>query len=140
VLATCRDLGIGFVAYSPLGRGFLTGAIRSEADLDPTDGRRRHPRFQAANLERNQALAESVRRLAREKGCTAAQLALAWLLQRDGVVPIPGTKRRTYLDDNLGALDVRLTPAEEARIDAAFPAGAAAGDRYPESAMRHVHR
>ena len=140
VLPTCRELGIGFVAYSPLGRGFLTGRIGGGADLAPDDTRRDHPRFQGENLERNLALAARVRELAAEKGCTPAQLALAWLLRQDGVVPIPGTKRRSYLEENLGALDVALSAADVARIAAALPPGVASGQRYPERAMRAVHR
>lgn len=140
VLATCRELGIGFVAYSPLGRGFLTGTIRGEQDLAPDDARRGHPRFQGDNLRRNLELATRVRVLAQEKGCTPAQLALAWLLRQPQVVPIPGTKRRHYLEENLGALEVSLSEAEAARIADALPLGAAQGERYPESALRNVHR
>ena len=139
VLATCRALGIGFVAYSPLGRGFLAGRITASGDLAPDDTRHGHPRFQGENLERNQALADRVRAFAREKGCTPAQLALAWLLRAEDVVPIPGTKRRTYLDENLGALEVEITDAEAARIADALPLGAASGERYPETAMRNIH-
>lgn len=140
VLATCRALGVGFVAYSPLGRGFLTGRIRGGGDLEPTDVRLGHPRFQGENLESNLALAERVRALAARRGCTPAQLALAWLLHQPGVVPIPGTKRRPYLDENLASLGVGLTPADLAEIAAAFPAGAATGARYPEHSLRTVHR
>ena len=141
VLATCRELGIGFVAYSPLGRGFLTGRIRRPEDLDPDDYRRHSPRFQGANFERNLALVARVEELAREKGVTPAQLALAWVLSRgEDVVPIPGTKRRRYLDENLAACDVRLTPEDLARLDAAAPPGAAAGDRYPAAMMAAVNR
>ena len=140
VLQTCRELGIGFVAYSPLGRGFLTGAIAGSADLAEGDVRRSHPRFQGEHLERNQALAQRVRELAAAKGCSPAQLALAWLLHQEGVVPIPGTKRRRYLEENLGALDVALRPEDLAGIGAALPVGAASGARYPVAAMRNVHR
>ncbi len=140
MLATCRALGVGFVAYSPLGRGFLTGRIRSGGDLEPTDVRLGHPRFQGENLGSNLALAERVAALAARRGCTPAQLALAWLLHQPGVVPIPGTKRRPYLAENLGALVVGLTPADLAEIDAAFPAGVATGARYPEHSLRAVHR
>ena len=139
VLATCRELGIGFVAYSPLGRGFLTGRIRGSGDLAPDDTRHGHPRFQGENLEQNQAMADRVRAFAREKDCTPAQLALAWLLRDQDVVPIPGTKRRVYLEENLGALEVDLTDAEAAAIADALPPGAASGERYPAAAMRNVH-
>ena len=136
VLPLCRELGVGLVPYSPLGRGFLTGQITSAADLDANDFRRRSPRFQGDNLDRNLALAEAVRTIAAEKGCTPAQLALAWVLaQGDGIVPIPGTKRVKYLEDNIGALDVRLDGADLASLDAAFPRDAAAGARYHADAM-----
>jgi len=140
VLATCRELGIGFVAYSPLGRGFLTGRIRRAADLSTDDVRSRHPRFQEANLARNLALVEHAEMLARAKRCTPAQLALAWVLaQGADIVPIPGTKRRRYLEENVGALDVRLTPDELRTIDRAIPRNSAAGLRYPEAAMRGIN-
>jgi aryl-alcohol dehydrogenase-like predicted oxidoreductase len=133
VLPTVRELGIGFVAYSPLGRGFLSGAIRSLEDLDEDDFRRRNPRFQGANFQRNLDLAAAVRAIADEKGLTPAQLALAWVLSRgEDVVPIPGTKRRQYLEENVGAADVQLTPEDLERIESAFPKGATAGDRYPD--------
>ena len=133
VLPTVRELGIGFVAYSPLGRGFLSGAIRSLDDLDEDDFRRRNPRFQGANFQRNLDLAAAVRAIADEKGVTPAQLALAWVLSRgEDVVPIPGTKRRQYLEENVGAADVQLTPEDLERIESAFPKGATAGDRYPD--------
>ncbi|HTZ10515.1 MAG TPA: aldo/keto reductase [Acidimicrobiales bacterium] len=139
VLDTVRELGIGFVAYSPLGRGFLSGEIGSLDDLAPDDFRRHNPRFQGENLAANLALARSVRELAAAKGVEPSQLALAWVLARgDDVVPIPGTKRRTYLERNVAADEVRLTPAELERIDAALPVGAARGDRYPD--MTPVHR
>jgi aryl-alcohol dehydrogenase-like predicted oxidoreductase len=135
VLATLEELKIGLVAYSPLGRGFLTGAITSIDDLDEDDYRRSSPRFQGENLARNLELVEVVRRLAADKGVTPAQLALAWVLGRgDGIVPIPGTKRRTRLQENVGALDVTLTVAEQEEIAAALPE--AAGPRYPEAMMR----
>ena len=141
VLPTCRELGIGFVAYSPLGRGFLTGRFRAAADLAPDDYRRFHPRFQGDNLERNQELLRRLEALAAEKRCTPAQLALAWLLARgDDIVPIPGTKRRKYLEENLGALDVRLSPADVERLDALFPAGAAEGHRYGAAAAALLDR
>jgi aryl-alcohol dehydrogenase-like predicted oxidoreductase len=140
VLATCRELGIGFVAYSPLGRGFLTGQIRRFEDLAPDDYRRFSPRFQGENFERNLALVARVEALAREKGCTPAQLALAWVLaQGDDVVPIPGTKRRERLEENAGAADVLLTDHDLARIDEVAPRGAAAGERYPAEMMRLVN-
>lgn len=139
VLATVRELGIGFVAYSPIGRGFLSGRIRALDDLPEDDVRRRHPRFQAENLARNLALVEQVRELAQEKGITAAQLALAWVLaQGPDVVPIPGTRRVQYLQENAAAAAVTLTPEELARLDAAAPVGAAAGDRYPDMSPVHV--
>jgi len=133
VLATVRELGIGFVPYSPLGRGFLSGEIRSLDDLAPDDFRRHNPRFQGAALEQNLALVDRVRALAADKGATPSQLALAWVLaQGDDVVPIPGTKRLTYLLDNAAAVSVTLTPADLAALDDAAPAGAAVGDRYPD--------
>jgi aryl-alcohol dehydrogenase-like predicted oxidoreductase len=133
VLPTVRELGIGFVAYSPLGRGFLSGAIRSLEDLAEDDYRRRNPRFQGANFQRNLDLADAVRAIADEKGVMPSQLALAWVLSRgDDVVPIPGTKRRQYLEENAGAADVQLTSEELQRIESAFPKGATAGDRYPD--------
>ncbi|KGI77668.1 aldo/keto reductase [Oleiagrimonas soli] len=136
VLQTCRKLGVGFVPYSPLGRGFLTGAIQSPDDFDDDDYRRHSPRFQGENFQRNLALVEKVAELARDKGCTPAQLALAWVLAQDAhIVPIPGTKRIKYLDDNIGALDVALSAEELATIDAVFPHDAAAGTRYPQSMM-----
>ena len=141
LLAACRRLGVGFVPYSPLGRGFLTGELRSARDLAADDYRLNSPRFQGGNFERNQQLAERVREIAARIGCTPAQLALAWVLaQGDDIVPIPGTKRRKYLEDNVQAADLELGPAVLAELDAAFPPGAAAGARYPEAAMRSVNR
>src|SRR5579883_1847260 len=141
ILPTVRELRIGFVAYSPLGRGFLTGQFKKLDDLPADDVRRNHPRFQGENFQKNLDLVRTVEELARAKGCTPAQLALAWVLSRgDDVVPIPGTKRVKYLDDNIGALRVTLTPDDLARIDAVFPAGAAAGDRYHAQAMQAVNR
>ncbi|MCB1943269.1 MAG: aldo/keto reductase [Candidatus Accumulibacter sp.] len=141
VLAACRRLGVGLVPYSPLGRGFLTGAIKRPEDFAADDYRRSTPRFQGENFTRNLALVDQVRALAAEIGCTAAQLALAWVLaQGDDIVPIPGTKRRKYLDENVGALAVRLTPAQLAVLDAAFPFNVAAGDRYPPNMMSAVNR
>jgi aryl-alcohol dehydrogenase-like predicted oxidoreductase len=131
VLDACRRLGVGFVAYSPLGRGFLTGAFKSPDDFDAGDYRRTNPRFQGDNFARNLALVDAVRRMASDKGCTAAQLALAWVLaQGDDIVPIPGTKRRKYLKDNLGAVDVALTKADLDALEAAFPRTSVAGERY----------
>jgi aryl-alcohol dehydrogenase-like predicted oxidoreductase len=139
ILSTVRELGIGFVAYSPLGRGFLAGKIRSPDELGRDDFRRSIPRFQGDNFRRNQALAETFRDLATEKGVTPAQLALAWVLGRgDDIVPIPGTRRRAYLEENVRAVDVHLTRKDLERIDASMPKGAAAGDRYPN--MSTVNR
>src|SRR3954471_8883201 len=133
VLDTVRELGIGFVAYSPLGRGFLAGRFSSPDELSEDDFRRNHPRMSGENFERNRALADRVRALADEKQCTPAQLALAWVLSRgDDVVPIPGTKRRTYLEQNAAASDVELTEDELRELDEAFPPGAAAGQRYAD--------
>ena len=141
ILATCRELGIGFVAYSPLGRGFLTGQLTRFEDLAPDDVRRTHPRFQGENFQKNLDLVARVRELAREKGCTPGQLALAWLLaQGEDIVPIPGTKRRAYLEENVGALQVALTPDDLRRIDEAAPRGAAAGTRYPAHTLQAVDR
>ncbi|MCZ2815505.1 aldo/keto reductase [Modestobacter sp. VKM Ac-2984] len=144
VLATCAELGIGFVAYSPIGRGFLSGQIRSIDDLEPDDFRRRNPRFQGAAFIRNLQLVDRVRELAEAKGVTATQLALAWVMAQSGragapaVVPIPGTKRVRYLEENAAAADVVLTEEDLRALDEAAPAGAAAGDRYPD--MSTVHR
>jgi len=136
ILPTLRELGIGFVPYSPLGRGFLTGQFKTPDDLPADDYRRNSPRFQGAAFTRNLDLVAEIERLASEKGCTPAQLALAWVLaQGDDVAPIPGTKRRKYLEDNLGALQVTLDRADLAWIDKVLPAGAAAGTRYPEAGM-----
>jgi aryl-alcohol dehydrogenase-like predicted oxidoreductase len=141
VLQTCRALGIGFVAYSPLGRGFLTCQIQKFEDLEPDDYRRNSPRFQGENFQKNLDLVDGVRKIAERKGCAPSQLALAWVLaQGTDIVPIFGTKRRKYLGENLGALDIELTPAELQEIDALFPPGAASGTRYPEGMMSHVNR
>ncbi|PPT80180.1 aldo/keto reductase [Xanthomonas theicola] len=141
VFATVRELGIGFVPYSPLGRGFLTGAIRSPADFEAEDYRRHSPRFQGENFARNLQLVEQVRALAQAKGATPGQLALAWVLaQGEDLVPIPGTKRLAYLEENLGALQVTLSAEERAQIDAIFPADAAAGTRYPAAMMATLRR
>jgi aryl-alcohol dehydrogenase-like predicted oxidoreductase len=139
ILPTLRELGIGLVAYSPLGRGFLTGRFQSPDDLSEDDRRRSMPRFQGENFDRNLALADRVRELADEKGVAPAQLALAWVhAQGEDVVPIPGTKRRRYLEENVAALDVELSADDLRRLDDAFPPGAAAGDRYPN--MSTVNR
>jgi len=141
VLAACRRLGVGFVPYSPLGRGFLTGAITRPEDFAADDYRRSSPRFQGENFARNLALAGKVKAFAADIGCTPGQLALAWVLaQGDDIVPIPGTKRRKYLDENVGALAVRLTAAQLAAMDAEFPLNAAAGDRYPPNMMGALNR
>jgi aryl-alcohol dehydrogenase-like predicted oxidoreductase len=133
VLPTVRELGIGFVAYSPLGRGFLSGRIQSVDDLDPDDFRRSNPRFQGDHFAKNLELVERVREIAEEKEATSAQLALAWVLrQGDDIAPIPGTKRVRYLEENAGAAELELTEDDLARIEAAFPKGATSGDRYPD--------
>ena len=139
ILPACRELGIGFVPYSPLGRGFLSGTITSTAALAESDRRRDHPRFHQENLERNLELLGTLRELAAARGCTPAQIALAWLLgQGENIVPIPGTKRRRYLEENVASSDIRLSEADLARLDRAFPPGITAGDRYPAGQMRRV--
>ena len=139
-LRTTRELNIGFVAYSPLGRGLLTGAVENTDSLAETDARRRHPRFAADNLGHNMALVRRIEQLARAKHCTPGQLALAWLLaQGDDIVPIPGTKRKERLLENIGALAVDLTDDDLAQVSDAIPAGAAAGLRYPEAQMKSVY-
>lgn len=141
VLATCRELGVGFLAYSPLGRGFLTGQIKRFEDLAHDDYRRHSPRFQGENFQKNLQLVRRIEEIAAAKGCKPSQLALAWVMaQGDFIVPIPGTKRRTYLEENLGALDVQLSKQDLARIDEVAPHGAAAGLRYPEAMMQSVNR
>ena len=141
ILPTCRELGIGFVPYSPLGRGFLTGKIQKPEDLPQDDYRRSTPRFQGENFERNLKIVKRVEEIAREKRCTPAQLALAWVLaQGPDVVPIPGTKRRKYLQENVGALDVDLTSEDLERIDEVAPKDAFAGSRYPEAMMKLLNR
>jgi len=141
VLPTVRELGIGYVAYSPLGRGFLTGQFKSPDDFAADDFRKFHPRFQGENFEKNIQLVREVEAMAREKGCTTAQLALAWVLaQGDDVVPIPGTKRVRYLDENIGALDINLSPEDLDRLDRILPPGAAAGERYHSRGMETVNR
>ena len=140
-LTACRELGVGFVPYSPLGRGFLTGTIRNIEDFDEDDYRRHSPRFQGANFDRNLALVESVQAIAQDYGVTPGQLALAWVLaQGDDLVPIPGTKRIGFLDENIAALDIHLTEDDLARIDAIFPPDAAAGTRYPSAGMDALNR
>jgi aryl-alcohol dehydrogenase-like predicted oxidoreductase len=141
VLPTTRELGIAFVAYSPLGRGFLTGQIKRFEDFAPDDYRRNSPRFQGENFQKNLELVKRVEQIAKEKKCTPGQLALAWLLaQGNDIIPIPGTKRRKYLEENAGALQVSLTPNDLRRIDEVAPHGAAAGNRYPETMMALVNR
>jgi aryl-alcohol dehydrogenase-like predicted oxidoreductase len=140
ILPTCRELGISFVAYSPLGRGFLTGRFKSVEDLGPEDWRRNNPRFQGENLKRNLELVRRVEQMASEKGCKASQLALAWVLaQGEHVVPIPGTTRRAHLEENVAALELTLSPEDLARLNEAAPKGVTAGERYPEQAMRAVN-
>jgi aryl-alcohol dehydrogenase-like predicted oxidoreductase len=140
ILATCRELGIGFVAYSPLGRGFLSGRFKKPEDLAADDYRRNNPRFQGENFSRNLALAQAVQAMAREKKCTPSQLALAWVLaQGADIVPIPGTKRRRYIEENAKATEVVLIPEELRRIDRAIPRNSASGLRYPEAGMKRVN-
>jgi aryl-alcohol dehydrogenase-like predicted oxidoreductase len=140
VLAACRKLGVGFVAYSPLGRGFLTGAIARPEDFADEDYRRNSPRFQGENFSRNLDLVAKVREMAARIGCLPGQLALAWVLaQGDDIVPIPGTKRRKYIEENAAAVDIVLSKSQLAELDAIFPMGAAAGPRYPEGAMKTVN-
>jgi aryl-alcohol dehydrogenase-like predicted oxidoreductase len=141
IIPTLRELGIGLVAYSPLGRGFLTGAIKSAGDLAEDDFRRSSPRFQGENFEKNLELVRHIEEIAAAKGCSKSQLALAWVMARGrDVVPIPGTKRRRYLEENAAAVDVALTDDDMARIDEIAPQGVAAGTRYPEAAMRMIGR
>jgi aryl-alcohol dehydrogenase-like predicted oxidoreductase len=140
ILPTCRELGIGFVAYSPLGRGFLTGQFKSFDDLAADDYRRNSPRFQGENFQKNLDLVQRVEEIAKAKGCKPSQLALAWVLaQGDDIVPIPGTKRRKYLEENVGALGVQLSADDLARIDEVFPRDAISGARYPEHMMQLVN-
>ncbi|MFL5292129.1 MAG: aldo/keto reductase [Myxococcales bacterium] len=141
ILPTVRELGIGFVAYSPLGRGFLTGRFQKFEDLPQDDYRRNHPRFQGANFDQNLRLVERVKQIAKEKSATPSQLALAWVLaQGKDVVPIPGTKKRRYLEENARGADIKLTPEELRRIADAAPKGSTAGDRYPAQAMAALDR
>ena len=140
-MSTCRDLGIGFVPYSPLGRGFLTGRIKSTDDLEEGDWRRNSPRFQGDNLKHNLAIIRQLEKIAAAKQCSVAQIALSWLLaQGQDIVPITGTKRRKYLEDNLKAMQVQLNQEDLAQIDQAAPLGAAKGLRYPEASMKAVNR
>ena len=139
ILSTCRELGVSFVPYSPLGRGFLTGAITNTEGLDEGDFRRKSPRFQGDNLDHNLALVATIQKFAEAKGCTPAQVALAWVLSRgEGIVPIPGTRRVHYLEDNVGALEVVLEAADLAVLDAVFGMDAVAGARYPQEGMKGV--
>jgi aryl-alcohol dehydrogenase-like predicted oxidoreductase len=139
ILPACRKLGIGFVPYSPLGRGFLSGTITKLDTLADNDRRREHPRFEQANLERNLGLLTTLKSIAEARGCTPAQVALAWLLAKGrDIVPIPGTKRRRFLEENGAAVDVMLEPADLAALDAAFPPGVAAGERYSAGGLRRV--
>jgi aryl-alcohol dehydrogenase-like predicted oxidoreductase len=140
ILPTCRELGIGFVAYSPLGRGFLTGRFRRPEDLSADDYRRHSPRFQGENFQKNLELVRRIEEIAARKGCTPSQLALAWMLaQGEDIVPIPGTKRRPYLEENAAAADIALTAEDLRRVDELAPQGVAAGARYPDASMRHVN-
>ncbi len=141
VLDTCRELGIAFIPFSPLGRGFLTGQIKTIDDLPKDDNRRNFPRFQGENFSKNMKLVELVQSIAQEKSCTPGQLALAWVLaQGQHIIPIPGTKRRKYLEENIGSLEVKLSQADLERIEEVFPAEAVQGERYPEDMMRHINR
>lgn len=141
ILAACRELGVGFVAYSPLGRGFLTGQIKRFEDLAPDDWRRTSPRFQGSNFQKNLDLTKRIGEIAAAKGCTPSQLALAWVLaQGEDIVPIPGTKRRTYLEEDVAALKVDLTAEDFRILDEAAPRGAAAGNRYAEAMMAFINR
>jgi len=140
VLPVCRELGIGFVAYSPLGRGFLSGRFRKPEDLPADDFRRNHPRFQGENFQKNLDLVHRVEEIAREKRCTPSQLALAWLLaQGEEIVPIPGTKRRRYLEENVGAIEITLSEGDLRRIEEAAPQGVTSGPRYPEGGMLTIN-
>jgi aryl-alcohol dehydrogenase-like predicted oxidoreductase len=141
LFATCRELGVTFVAYSPLGRGFLTGKVKNPTELPENDWRRAAPRFQGDNLQRNIQLIARIEEMAKGKGCSPAQLALAWVLAKgENIVPIVGTKRRQYLEENIAAADLKLTPEDIRRLDEAMPPGAAAGTRYPESMMGIINR
>jgi aryl-alcohol dehydrogenase-like predicted oxidoreductase len=140
ILPVCRELGIGFVAYSPLGRGFLTGQFSKVEDFPEDDYRRHSPRFQGENFRKNLDLVRRIEEIAREKSCKPSQLALAWVLaQGQDIVPIPGTKHRKFLEDNVAAVDLKLTPEDLRRIEEIFPSGVAAGERYPEHMMKIVN-
>jgi aryl-alcohol dehydrogenase-like predicted oxidoreductase len=140
MLETCKELGIAFVAYSPLGRGFLGGQIRRFEDLEKDDYRRISPRYQGENFDRNLGLVKKVEQLAAEKGCSSSQLAIAWVMaQGDHIFPIPGTKRIKYLEENVGSLNLQLSPEELKAIDAVFPKGIASGPRYPENMMGRIN-
>jgi aryl-alcohol dehydrogenase-like predicted oxidoreductase len=140
ILPTCRELGIGFVAYSPLGRGFLTGTIQKDTKLPESDWRKHAPRFEDENWKHNKRIVDTIERLATEKKCTPALLALAWVLARgEDIVPIPGTKRIKYLEENARAAEITLTQNDLSAIDEAIPPGTTAGERYPEHAMRAVN-
>ena len=140
ILPTCRELGVGFVAYSPLGRGFLTGQFRRFEDLPADDYRRNSPRFQGENFQKNLDLVHAVEEIATEKGCKPSQLALAWVLAQDeNIVPIPGTKHRRYLEENVAAVNIRLSPVDLRRLEEIFPQGVASGERYPEHMMAIVN-
>jgi aryl-alcohol dehydrogenase-like predicted oxidoreductase len=140
VLGTCRELGVGFVAYSPPGRGFLTGQIKRFEDLAQDDYRRNSPRFQGENFQKNMELVRRIEEIAKEKGAKPSQLALAWVLaQGEYIVPIPGTKHRKYLEENVAVVDIQLTPEDLRRIDEVAPRGVAAGPRYPEAMMSRVN-
>jgi aryl-alcohol dehydrogenase-like predicted oxidoreductase len=141
ILDTCSELGIAFIPFSPLGRGFLTGQIKQIDDLTAGDNRRSFPRFQGENFDQNMKLVGLIHSIAQEKFCTPGQLALAWVLaQGNHIIPIPGTKRRKYLEENIGSLDVKLTPADLERIEEVIPRNAVQGERYPENMMRHINR
>lgn len=140
VLPVCRELGISLVAYSPLGRGFLTGAFKTPDDFAPDDFRAHSPRFQGENFQRNLELVKEIEKIASEKGCTSAQLALAWLMAQGEVIPIPGTKKRERVIENAGAVEIELSDEDKERIEAVMPLGAAAGTRYPEALMNTVNR
>lgn len=140
VLDTVRELGIGFVAYSPLGRGFLSGRFQKPEDLPADDARRNHPRFQGENFKKNLELVRVVQDIAQQHDATPSQVALAWLLEQHNVIPIPGTKHRTYLEENAGSVNIRFTVQDNQRMNEAFPVGAASGERYPEQALAAVHR
>jgi len=141
LLGLCEELGIGYVAYSPLGRGIFTGAVTGPGSLAEGDRRANHPRFQAENLEKNLALVEPVKAMAAAKGCSPTAVALAWVLAKgDTIVPIPGTRSVDHLEDNASAADLGLSPEEVAALDEAIPPGAAAGERYPPGALKHVHK